>query len=200
MNVFFLQYQKTRPLIVTGHSIGGSIASLFTLWLLENLSPEETKGLLCITFGSPLVGDTGLQQAISERPTWNPCFLQVASHKDPIPKLFAASPQNENSTELGYKPFGTFFFCSESGVACFEEPESALDLMVATRADGVGDSGPHEGMQMFYYGEILEKYKHGVICRGVSQLEGKDFTVFTPLQMGIFIQIAPINAESTQVS
>lgn len=122
-----------------------------------------------------------------------------------------SSPQNERSIESGYKPFGTFLLCSGSGFACFEEPESALDLMVATSSDGVGESLenfrkiqicykdpiPHEGARMFCYGEILEKYKHGVICRGVSQLEGKDFT---PLQMGIFIQIAPINVETTQVS
>ncbi|KAE9449186.1 hypothetical protein C3L33_18922, partial [Rhododendron williamsianum] len=199
------QYEKTRPLIVTGHSIGGSIATLFTLWLLETVPPTDRKRPLCITFGCPLIGDTGLQQAISERPTWNSCFLHVASFKDPIPKLFVSSPQNERSIESVYKPFGTFLLCSESGFACFEE----LDMMVATSSDGVGeilekfgkiqicykDPIPHEGAQMFCYGEILEKYKHGVICRGVSQLEGKDFT---PLQMGIFIQIAPINVETTQ--
>ncbi|KAF7130157.1 hypothetical protein RHSIM_Rhsim10G0027700 [Rhododendron simsii] len=188
------QYEKTRPLIVTGHSIGGSIATLFTLWLLEAVPPTDKERPLCITFGCPLIGDTGLQQAISERPTWNSCFLHVASNKDPIPRLFT-SPQNERSTESGYKPFGTFLLCAESGFACFEEPESALDLMVATNSDGVGNGGPHEGAQMFCYGEILEKYKHGVICRGVSQLEENDFT---PLQMGIFIQIAPINVETTQ--
>lgn len=193
----FLQFEKSRPLIVTGHSIGGSIATLFTLWLLETVPPTDRKRPLCITFGCPLIGDTGLQQAISERPTWNSCFLHVASYKDPIPKLFVSSPQNERSIESGYKPFGTFLLCSELDFACFEEPESALDLMVATSSDGVGNGGPHEGAQMFCYGEILEKYKHGVICRGVSQLEGKDFT---PLQMGIFIQIAPINFETTQVS
>lgn len=190
-----MQHEETRKLakknkeiivpqlIVTGHSLGGSVAALFTLWLLETISSTDNDRPLCITFGSPLIGDSGLQKAISQRPTWNSCFLHVASYKDPIPKLFAC-------IESGYKPFGTFLLCSESGYGCFEESESALDLMKAMRLDG--------GTQMFCYGELLKRFKRRVICsRGVSQREGKDFT---PLQMGIFIQIVPVNVEATQVS
>lgn len=187
------QYGNTRPLIVTGHSIGGCIATLFTLWLLEAISPKDTKRPLCITFGSPLIGDTGLQQAISERPTWNSCFLHVSSSKDPIQKLFAASPQNGRPIELGYKPFGTFLLCSESGFACFEEPELALDLMVAISSDGVGNGGP---LQSFCYGEILKIFKCGLICRGVSKVGGRDLS---PLQTGLFIQAEGIDVKATQL-
>ncbi|KAH7853386.1 hypothetical protein Vadar_001818 [Vaccinium darrowii] len=192
MNQSTMSYGNTRPLIVTGHSIGGCIAALFTLWLLETISSKDTKRPLCITFGSPLIGDTGLQQAISERPTWNSCFLHVSSYKDPIPKLFAASPQIGRTIELGYKPFGMFLLCSESSFACFEEPESALELMVAISSDGVGNDGP---LQSLCYGEILNIFKCGVICRGVSKVGRRDFS---PLQTGLFIQVEGINVKATQ--
>ncbi|PSR87609.1 Senescence-associated carboxylesterase, partial [Actinidia chinensis var. chinensis] len=178
------QYSKTRPLIVTGNSIGGSIASLFTLWLLESVSPTDTKRPLCITFGSPLLGDNGLQAAILERPTWNSCFLHVASNQDPIPKLFA-SPHNalaieSNSHASIYKPFGTILLCSKSGCACFEDPESTLDLMVTNQV-------PNEGLQISHYGVILETLKCSVICRGISELG--EWNNVSPLQTGIFEQI-----------
>ncbi|KAF5961743.1 hypothetical protein HYC85_002952 [Camellia sinensis] len=184
------------PLIVTGHSIGGSIASLFTLWLLESLSPKDaSKHPLCITFGSPLIGDNGFQQAISERPIWNSSFLHVASNQDPIPKLFA-SPHDVLNIEPTshasvYKPFGTFLLCSESGCACFEEPESVLDLMVAISSDG----GPNEGLQIIDYGHVLKRLKHGAIYQGISKL---GIWNGSPLRTGIVIQIEAIKVGRTQ--
>ncbi|KAM5581554.1 hypothetical protein ABKV19_010676 [Rosa sericea] len=62
---------KTPPLIIiTGQSLGGSIATLFTLWLLEGLNLSKAKRPFCITFGSPLVGDEHLRKccACSEDP------------------------------------------------------------------------------------------------------------------------------------
>lgn len=178
-----MQCCNISPLIVTGHSIGGSIASLFTLWLLESLSPKDaSKHPLCITFGSPLIGDNGFQQAISERPTWNSSFLHVASNQDPIPKLFASPHASV------YKPFGTFLLCSESGCACFEEPESVLDLMVAISSDG----GPNEGL---LYGHVLERLKRGAIYQGISELGIRNGS---PLRTGIVIQIKAIKVGRTQ--
>ncbi|CBI34971.3 unnamed protein product, partial [Vitis vinifera] len=60
-------------LIITGHSMGGSVASLFTLCLLEviNISKPKCRPI-CITFGSPLIGDFGLQHS-----NWNSFFLHV---------------------------------------------------------------------------------------------------------------------------
>ncbi|XP_052194985.1 senescence-associated carboxylesterase 101 isoform X6 [Diospyros lotus] len=194
------QVSKESPLIVTGHSIGGSIAVLFTLLLLESIPERDTGSLLCITFGSPLIGDNGFQQAISERPTWNPRFLHVVYDHDPIPRLFV-SPRNVEPTSSAsfYKPFGTFLLCSGSGCACFEEPESVLDLMLARMSSGsVGTHGPaNGGMQMngigeWDYGGILSKIMNGAICKGVSGLGQRDFGT---LQTGIIIQMDAIEIE-----
>ncbi|XP_059670214.1 senescence-associated carboxylesterase 101-like isoform X1 [Cornus florida] len=175
----------TTPIIITGHSIGGSIASLFTLWLLESISPKgkAIKRPLCITFGSPLVGDYGFQQAILERPTWTSCFLHVASNCDPIPKLFVSTSQNG-----GYQPFGTFLLCSESGCACFEEPESVSELLVAMRSDGVGNQDPNN------YTRILECLKSKAICKGSSGLTGMSST----LRGGIITQLEAIGIKTSQ--
>ncbi|KAI8006922.1 Senescence-associated carboxylesterase 101 [Camellia lanceoleosa] len=111
--------------------------------------------------------DNGFQQAIAEHPIWNSSFLHVASNQDPILKLFASSHDVLNieptSHASVHKPFGIFFLCSESRCACFEEPESVLDLIVAISSDG----GPNEGLQIIDYGHVLERLKCGAIYQGI---------------------------------
>ncbi|KAI4352685.1 hypothetical protein L6164_006910 [Bauhinia variegata] len=110
------QIDDSKLLIVTGHALGGSIASLFTIWLLDIIGSGK-KRPLCITFGSPLIGDQNLQKAISQHSTWNSCFFNVASHLDPVPRMFISphtSPLSELSTQtIVYKPFGTFLLLSD---------------------------------------------------------------------------------------
>ncbi|KAF7848994.1 hypothetical protein BT93_L1361 [Corymbia citriodora subsp. variegata] len=113
------------PYIITGDCLGGSIAFLFTLWLLNTLEP--TKSIpLCITFSSPLPGDSAFQEAVSQYSAWNSCFLHVVLKDDSFPSLSICSPTTNQSP---YKPFGTFLFCSDSGVACFDAPESIMELL-----------------------------------------------------------------------
>lgn len=188
-----------NPLIITGLSLGGSVASLFTLWLL-NISPKDTnKRPTCITFGSPLLGDSGLQQAISERPSWNSSFLHVVSNQDPIPR-FLISPTSGFAGSISqsciFKPFGTFLLCSDSDCSCFEEPESVLDLMMVMNSNSQHqDNGflrfNYEQIleHLKHYEQILERLKRRVICKGTSQL--CDFSV-NQLQAGINLQLEAI--------
>ncbi|XP_059623826.1 senescence-associated carboxylesterase 101-like [Cornus florida] len=173
------------PIIITGHSIGGSIASLFTLFLLESIPPKASRRHpLCITFGSTLIGDYGFQQAILERPTWTSCFLHVASNCDPIPKLFVSTSQNGI-----YQPFGTYLLCSESGCACFEEPETVLELLVAMRSDSVGNQDPNN------YTSILECLQWKAICKGCSGMT----CPLSTLQGGIITQLDAIGIKNSQL-
>lgn len=176
----------TKPLIITGHSLGGSVATLFTLWLLGCIYSEmgrNTKRPICLTFGSPLLGDDGFQRAILNRPTWNSCFMNLVSKQDSIPSFFI-SPYN-TQTSSPYKPFGLFLFYSESGVACFSEPESILELLGLMRS---------ESLQAVDYGRVLECLKHKAICRG-SQLGGWDNN---PFQTGITLQLQAIGVDGMQ--
>ncbi|CAA3016994.1 senescence-associated carboxylesterase 101-like isoform X1 [Olea europaea subsp. europaea] len=190
------QYGNSNPLIITGHALGGSIASLFTLWLLDSMSPYA-KRPLCITFGSPLLGDKSFQQAISERPSWNSSFLHVVSNQDLFPQLFIA-PCNgvadgfTSQTHL-YKPFGTFLLCTESGCACFEEPESTLELLKAMGSKFVGNQNSQNSLRFTDYREILENLKHRSIYKGISQL---DVSIMDPLLAGITMEITTIGVET----
>ncbi|PWA76636.1 alpha/Beta hydrolase fold protein [Artemisia annua] len=151
-----------KPLIVTGQSLGGYLAILFTLWLQHEVDMEESKGRrnnkrpICITFGSPLVGDVALQLAIRERPTWKSCFLNVVTKKDPVASLF--------SSKTSYKPFGTFLFCTESGSnSVFEDPELILAVL-----DSMGSSNAGN-LEMSDYGNNLRETRRKLLYRGVSE-------------------------------
>ncbi|KAI3726048.1 hypothetical protein L1987_65845 [Smallanthus sonchifolius] len=116
------------PLIVTGSGLGGYLAILSTLRLHHAIDMEEssngskkTKRPICITFGSPLVGDASLQCAIAEWPQWKSSFLNVVAKKDPVASFYSSSTP--------YKPFGTSLFCTESGGhSAFEDQDSILSI------------------------------------------------------------------------
>ncbi|RRT41917.1 hypothetical protein BHE74_00057414 [Ensete ventricosum] len=75
--------------IFTGHSVGGSIASLAALYFLCSSSRPDAPSpasLLCITFGSPLLGDETLSRAIL-RERWGGRFCHVVSQHDIMPRL-----------------------------------------------------------------------------------------------------------------
>ncbi|XVF58140.1 hypothetical protein PTKIN_Ptkin07bG0039000 [Pterospermum kingtungense] len=185
------QYGKSScPLVVTGHSLGGSVASLFTLWLLESLNVSAGKRPLCLTFGSPLVGDKGFQQAISQHPSWNSCFLHVAASKDSIPRIFI-TPHYLQTMGLTYKPFGTFLLCSEIGCACSDNPEATLELLLAM---GVGGAGNEEQL-IVDYGRIVEQLELRIICKGISQF-GE--LMLNSLQAGIILQLEAIGLQNRQ--
>ncbi|XP_058731101.1 lipase-like PAD4 [Vicia villosa] len=78
----------TKSIVITGHSIGGATASLCTLWLLSYLqSISSSLPVMCITFGSPLLGNKSFSQAISK---WGGNFCHVVSKHDIMPRLLFA--------------------------------------------------------------------------------------------------------------
>nr|GMD04141.1 senescence-associated carboxylesterase 101-like isoform X1 [Ipomoea batatas] len=193
------QFESSRPVIITGHSLGGSVASLFTLWLLDSMSARMYRNsTLCITFGSPLLGDNGFQEAISEYPRWNSSFLHVVYDKDPI-LFFVMSDQNDdtlrpNSELCSYRPFGTTLICSESGYSCFEDTESVLELMkTIVLLNSTANQNPgHCWPQFVDYGGILERLCWKMVCKGISKLPD---SLSNPLQAGIVLQLDEIGIE-----
>ncbi|XP_068648444.1 protein EDS1-like [Aristolochia californica] len=81
---------ERKRIIFTGHSSGGPIAVLATIWLLEqslNLKNPTNQSLpICITFGSPLVGDIVFGHAL-RREDWAQRFLHFVSRYDLVPRL-----------------------------------------------------------------------------------------------------------------
>ena len=82
--------EKSKAVVMTGHSMGGAVASLSALWLLSYLqSITSSLPVLCITFGSPLLGNDSFSRAIL-RERWAGNFCHVVSNHDFIPRLFLA--------------------------------------------------------------------------------------------------------------
>ncbi|KAK9292400.1 hypothetical protein L1049_020367 [Liquidambar formosana] len=82
--------EKSKSVVITGHSIGGTTASLSALWLLCYLqSTSSCLSVLCITFGSPLLGNECLSRAIL-RERWGGNFCHIVSKHDIVPRLLLA--------------------------------------------------------------------------------------------------------------
>ncbi|KAK4774691.1 hypothetical protein SAY86_009626 [Trapa natans] len=173
---------KSTAYLITGHSLGGSIASLFTLWLLDSLNPVTTKRPLCITYGSPLLGDCGFQQAISQYPAWNSCFLHAVHKDDHIPTI---SPQTT------YRPFGSYLFLSSSGMACFEAPTSS-ELLERTKPER------RDNMELvdFDYGPTVKYLRHNYVCKDTMKLSGRETDSY---KAGIVLQLTAIGVLQNEV-
>lgn len=176
--------EPTPSIIITGHSLGGCVAMLFAFWLLKSLDSSKTKRPLCITFGSPLLGDEQLRQCVSKISTWNYCFLHVASTQGPTPKFF-----QQQCMSGEYKPFGTFLLCSASGCACSEDPDFILEQLVAPNCQ----SPQIQGLD---YGQILEYLKRRALCNNGFMFEGE----IDPLKASIETQLLAIGVLLPQVA
>lgn len=81
---------RGKAVVFTGHSLGGAIAALAALHYLCISSSSSTFGpappVLCVTFGSPLLGTEALSRAIL-RERWGGNFCHVVSQHDVVPRL-----------------------------------------------------------------------------------------------------------------
>ncbi|KAI3726049.1 hypothetical protein L1987_65846 [Smallanthus sonchifolius] len=178
-----LEYKYINTsLIITGSGLGGYLAILSTLRLHHAIDVEEangsrkTKRPICITFGSPLVGDKGFQCAIGERPHWKFSFLNVVAKNDPVASFF--------SSDIPYKPFGTFLFCTESGChTAFEDQDSILPVLDAMKLSNAGN------LQICDYTNILSSIRRKVLYRGVSELGEFNLNL---LRAGITLQLREV--------
>ncbi|KAL4639687.1 hypothetical protein ACB092_03G236500 [Castanea dentata] len=167
---------NSKPLMIIGNSLGESVAALFTLSLLEKFNFSKTKGPLCITFGSPLIGDENLQEAISKYAAWNSCFLHVVSDQD--------------------LPFGTFLFCSKLGCSCFEDHQTILEFLIATNSGTSENENPNKVFES--YGTFVKDLNCKVICKDTTDHESLIDWTTTPLRAGIITQLAAVGLVQSQ--
>jgi len=155
--------------------------------LQKNQPPPKLP--LCVTFGSPFIGNQGLQQAVLEFSNWNSCFLHVVGNKDPFPKTSIAHNDTTQSVSEDYMAFGTFILCSEKGCACVDDLEVVSRLLESSRKQASCES-----QEIDYYVEIVNDLKSKVMIRGNSQL---DLSYVQPLKAGIILQLEAIGVEMT---
>ncbi|KAG6537157.1 protein EDS1L-like [Zingiber officinale] len=88
---------EKKQIMFTGHSSGGSIAVLATIWFLEqnrkfNISHGQADPF-CITFGTPLVGDGVFVHAL-QREDWARLFLHFVMLGDIVPRCLMSPLSN----------------------------------------------------------------------------------------------------------
>ncbi|KAE8816490.1 protein EDS1L-like [Hordeum vulgare] len=80
---------EEKRVVFTGHSSGGSIATLAAIWFLENCTRRGSVNQaqpFCVTFGAPLVGDNVFNHAV-RREGWSQCILHFIMPLDIIPRI-----------------------------------------------------------------------------------------------------------------
>lgn len=78
-------YKKGNTIVFTGHSMGGGIAALAALRMLE-MQPGLPKSVFCITFGFPLIGDEILARGV-RRKKWADQFCHVVLRRDALSRI-----------------------------------------------------------------------------------------------------------------
>jgi enhanced disease susceptibility 1 protein len=84
-----------KQVVFAGHSSGAVLAILATFWALEeNLNSTKThqiqqKSPMCVTFGSPLIGNHIFSHA-SNRENWSRYFIHFVMRYDIVPRIFLA--------------------------------------------------------------------------------------------------------------
>ncbi|CAM0951263.1 unnamed protein product [Alopecurus aequalis] len=80
---------EEKRIVFTGHSSGGSIATLATIWFLEKCTRRGSVNQahpFCVTFGAALVGDNIFNHAV-RREGWSQCILHFIVPLDIIPRI-----------------------------------------------------------------------------------------------------------------
>ncbi|KAL5722379.1 defense response [Ranunculus cassubicifolius] len=82
---------ENKQIVFTGHSSGGPVAILATIWLLERYRQKKQSrdSSYCMTFGSPLVGDQVFGHAI-RREKWSEHFTHFVTRYDIVPRITLA--------------------------------------------------------------------------------------------------------------
>ncbi|KAK4264271.1 hypothetical protein QN277_025474 [Acacia crassicarpa] len=74
-------------IVFTGHSSGGAMAILVTLWKLE--LDRKANPPVCLTFGSPFIGNHIFSHA-TKREGWSRFFIHFVLKYDIVPRIFLA--------------------------------------------------------------------------------------------------------------
>ncbi|KAF8099747.1 hypothetical protein N665_0237s0002 [Sinapis alba] len=138
-----LELEETKQVVITGHSTGGALAALTALWLLSQPSPLPFR-LLCITFGSPLLGNQSLSSSVS-RSRLAHKFCHVVSVHDHIPR----------GNDDQFWPFGTYLFCSDSGGLCLDNADSVRGMFRILNSTGTPNIEEHQR-----YGHYVSTLSH----------------------------------------
>ncbi|XP_030471680.2 lipase-like PAD4 [Syzygium oleosum] len=161
---------ETKSIVITGHSIGGSIAFLTGLWLLSYLkSIFSPFSVLCIGFGSPFLGNGSLSRAIL-RERWGGNFYNVVSTHDIMPRLSL----NQSLVQTSVWHFLVRFWhtckmylssMNSANLQLTEEDKARLFSLVVEDMERLAQAGEDSGGRSFWpFGNYLFCSNEGTIC------------------------------------
>lgn len=103
------QYPTATKLIVTGHSLGGAMATLFATDLLVN---DKATGLSLITFGSPRVGNNVFSDFVNSKV---PEINWRVTYDNDVVTMFPlrAGGYKHVGAEVHYVPTGNYYLLSK---------------------------------------------------------------------------------------
>ncbi|KGN54786.1 lipase-like PAD4 [Cucumis sativus] len=161
--------ERSKSIVITGHSLGGAAATLCTLWLLSFLHTKtHHHPILCITFGSPLIGNESLSRAI-QRERWCGKFCHVVSNHDIMPRLLSTplsslSPKLHILLRYWHLSMASPTFGKLATQLTEREKEELFHIVLA-HSNRISDLGEGTVQSQFWpFGNFFFCSEHGAIC------------------------------------
>ncbi|KAG7672312.1 hypothetical protein Ndes2526B_g06693 [Nannochloris sp. 'desiccata'] len=97
IEALFAEAQKRgKRLVLCGHSLGGAVATLTAISILQRLPPEQHSAVSCVGFATPALGNAALATMVKER-QWHDRIINYLVPEDPIPRLLSVNSSYSNS-------------------------------------------------------------------------------------------------------
>ncbi|KAK9996970.1 hypothetical protein SO802_021656 [Lithocarpus litseifolius] len=159
--------KKSKPIVITGHSLGGTVATLCTLWLLSYLqSVSSPLQVLCITFGSPMLGNESLSKAVlGER--WGGNFCNVVSKHDIMPRMLFAPQPSFTQLQFLLQYWHLSMNSPRFGMLAqlHDEDKAELFRLVLCHLEVIAQAGEEVAKSLFWpLGSYLFCSEEGAIC------------------------------------
>ncbi|KAF8469384.1 alpha/beta-hydrolase [Russula ochroleuca] len=132
------QYSSTKVVLV-GHSLGGALAELDTMFMTLNL-PESTT-VRGVTFGMPRVGNVAWARFFDSQVS---NFTRINNKRDPVPVVPGRLLGFRHpATEIHIQPDGKAVICPDDGV----DPQCSDKLVPDVLEGNIDDhGGPYNGI------------------------------------------------------
>lgn len=160
---------RTKSIVITGHSLGGTTASLCSLWLLCSLQlMSSSTSIICFTFGSPLLGNESMSKAIL-RERWGGNFCHVVTKYDIMPRLLFA-PLEPITIHLYFllQYWNLSITSPQFGILTTQlSDQQKIELFhfVMTHLQGLVQVGEEAVKSVYWpFGNYLFCSEHGAIC------------------------------------
>ncbi|KAE9608480.1 hypothetical protein Lal_00030135 [Lupinus albus] len=167
--------KKRKQIVFTGHSSGAPMAILATLWTLEKYhTPKSSEGIhpLCVTFGSPLIGNKILSHA-TRRENWSIYFLHYVTRYDIVPRIL-------------FSPLSSFDKKFEA-ISQFFNPKCRSFMTQSTGKDAA--------ISEFYF-SVMSNTATVTSHAACKQIEGMDATLET---VSNFVPLSPYRPFGTYI-